>query len=203
MQIRKIYYMLHIASHHYYPLVKIHLYQNYFNASCHWYMNMYCLIKLCVNMLTLFKRLLIEDQMSMQKMKMEKCLLHLACENNHDKIISILCIVPNFLFIYLLVSYIINFTNLCDFFQLCKYYVAIICKNRKKGTNMNTYYELGQSNENVIQTQNKNETNYRIKNIKIVFSSCKLWFLWNICCHASFMFHHAHPPPASLWFALI
>jgi len=61
MQIRKIYYMLHIASHHYYPLAKIHLYQNYFNVSCYWYMNMCCLIKLHVTMLTLFKRLLIEN----------------------------------------------------------------------------------------------------------------------------------------------
>jgi hypothetical protein len=39
---------------------------------------------------------------------------------------------------------------------------------------MNTYYEFGQSNENVIQTQNKNEINYIMKNIKIVVSSCKL-----------------------------
>jgi hypothetical protein len=70
--------------------------------------------------------------MSKQKMKMEKCLLHLVCENNHDRIISILCIIPNLLFIYLLVSYIINCTNLCDFLKLCKYYVTIICKNEKR-----------------------------------------------------------------------
>jgi len=35
LQIRRIYYMLHVASYHYYLLAKIHLYQSYFNMSCH------------------------------------------------------------------------------------------------------------------------------------------------------------------------
>jgi hypothetical protein len=50
--------MLHIISYHYYPLTKIHLYQGYFNMSCHKHKNMCCQIKLHVDMLTLFKRLL-------------------------------------------------------------------------------------------------------------------------------------------------
>jgi hypothetical protein len=58
-------------------------------------MNMCCLIWLHVNILTLFKRLLTKEHMSMQKMRMKKCLLHLACENNHDGDISILCMVFN------------------------------------------------------------------------------------------------------------
>jgi len=39
----------------------------------------------------------------MQKVKMEKCLLHLSCENNHDEVVSILCTVFNLLFIYLFI----------------------------------------------------------------------------------------------------
>jgi len=74
------------------------LYQGYFNMSCHWHMNMCCLIKLHVNMLTLFQKILTKEQMSMQKVRMEKCIFHFACENNHDWVVSILCMVFNFLF---------------------------------------------------------------------------------------------------------
>jgi hypothetical protein len=35
VQIMKIYCTLYIASYHYYPLAEIHLYQSYFNMSCH------------------------------------------------------------------------------------------------------------------------------------------------------------------------
>jgi hypothetical protein len=58
VQIRKFYFLSHIASYHYYPLVKTHLYQGYFNMLCYWHMSMCCLIKLHVNMLTWFKKLL-------------------------------------------------------------------------------------------------------------------------------------------------
>ncbi len=44
-----------------------------------------------VNMLTLFKRVLTKGQMSMQKVTMKNCLFHSTCGNNHDGIISILC----------------------------------------------------------------------------------------------------------------
>jgi hypothetical protein len=67
VQIRIIYCMLHIASYHRYPLVKIHLYQGYFNMSHHWHMNMCCLIKLHENILTLFKGLSTNEQMWIQK----------------------------------------------------------------------------------------------------------------------------------------
>jgi hypothetical protein len=39
----------------------------------------------------------------MQKVKMEKCLLHLTCENNHDEVVLILCMVFNHLFNYLFI----------------------------------------------------------------------------------------------------
>jgi hypothetical protein len=63
-------------------------------------MSMCCLIKLHVNMLTLFNRLLTKEHISIQKVGMEICYLHLACENNHDGIILILCMIFNHLFIY-------------------------------------------------------------------------------------------------------
>jgi hypothetical protein len=47
---RKIYCMLHIATFHYYLLTKIHLY--HVNMSCHWHMDICCLIRFHVNMLT-------------------------------------------------------------------------------------------------------------------------------------------------------
>ncbi len=51
-------------------------------------MNMYFLIRLHVNMLRLFKNLLIKEQMSMQKVKLE----------NHDGIVLMLCMMLNLLF---------------------------------------------------------------------------------------------------------
>ncbi len=62
-----------------------------FNMSCHWHMNMCCLINLHMNMFTLFKRL--------QKVRMEICFWDIACGNNHDGAISI-NLVLNLLFIY-------------------------------------------------------------------------------------------------------
>lgn len=67
VQIRNIYCVLHIVSYHHYPLIEINLYQNHFNMSQHWHMNMCCLIRVHVNMLTLFKRFLTKVYMSMQK----------------------------------------------------------------------------------------------------------------------------------------
>jgi len=102
VHIRIIYCMLHIASYHHYHLVKIHLYQGYFNMSSHLHMNMCCLIKLHVDILTLFKGLSTNEQMSMQKVKMEKWLLHFTCRNNHDGVVSILCMMFNLLFTFYL-----------------------------------------------------------------------------------------------------
>jgi hypothetical protein len=62
-------------------------------------MNVRCLIRFHVNMLTLFNRLLTKEQMSMQKVIMEKILLHLTCANNNDRVILILCMVLKLLFI--------------------------------------------------------------------------------------------------------
>jgi hypothetical protein len=61
VQIRRIFFLLHITSYHYYPLVKTHLYQGYFNMLCYWHMNVCYLIRLHVNMLTLFKKLLTKE----------------------------------------------------------------------------------------------------------------------------------------------
>jgi hypothetical protein len=61
-------------------------------------MNMCCLIKLHVDMLTLFKGLLTNEQISIQKVRMGKKKLHLACGNNHDGVVSILCMVLNLFF---------------------------------------------------------------------------------------------------------
>jgi hypothetical protein len=58
VQKRRIYFLLRITSYHYYPLVQTHLYQGYFNMLYYWHMSMCCWIRLHVNMLTLFKRLL-------------------------------------------------------------------------------------------------------------------------------------------------
>jgi hypothetical protein len=69
--------------------------------------------------------------MSMQKVKMRKCRLHLTCTNNRDGVFSILCMVLDLLFIYF-ISWIINCINLCDFLQLCKYYVGVICTKGKR-----------------------------------------------------------------------
>jgi hypothetical protein len=55
VQIRNLFILSHIASYHYYRLVKIHLYQGYFNMLCYWHLSMCCLIRLHVNMLTWFK----------------------------------------------------------------------------------------------------------------------------------------------------
>jgi hypothetical protein len=79
-------------------LFKIHLYHGYFNMSCHWHMNIYYLFRFHVNILTFVKKLLTKKQMSMQKMIMEKCLLHLTCGNNYDGFTSGLCMVFNFLY---------------------------------------------------------------------------------------------------------
>jgi hypothetical protein len=105
--IGKIYCMLHITSYHHYSLVEIHLYQGrlfQFVMLCHWHMNMCCPIKLHVDMLTLFKRLITKNCMSMQKVRMENYFLHLTCGNNHDGVCLIWCMVLNFLFTCFLTS---------------------------------------------------------------------------------------------------
>jgi hypothetical protein len=61
VQKRTIFFFLYIASYHYYPLAQTHLYQGYLNISYYWHMSMCHLIRLHVNMLTLFKRLLTKE----------------------------------------------------------------------------------------------------------------------------------------------
>jgi len=64
-------------------------------------MNMSCLIRFHVNIMTLFKRLLTKEPMSMQKVKMKKCLLHIEYGNNDDGVVSTVCMVFN-LFLFFL-----------------------------------------------------------------------------------------------------
>jgi hypothetical protein len=54
VQKKEIYFLLHIISYHYYPLVQTHLYQGYFNMLYYWHMSMCRLIRVHVNMLTLW-----------------------------------------------------------------------------------------------------------------------------------------------------
>jgi hypothetical protein len=81
-------------------------------------MNMCYLIKLHVDMLTLFKGLLTNEEMSIQKVRMKKIKIHLACGNNHDEVVSILCMVLNLFFTSFFVSYILSCIN----------YANIICE---------------------------------------------------------------------------
>jgi hypothetical protein len=83
--------------------------------SCHWHMNMCCPIKLHVDMITLFKKLLTQNCMSMQKVRLEKYFSHLACGNNHDGVYLMLCMVLNLVFTCFLTSEIINCINLWFF----------------------------------------------------------------------------------------
>ncbi len=53
-----------------------------------------------MNMLKLFIRLLTKEHISIKKVRMEKCYLHLTCENNHDGINLILCMIFNRLFTF-------------------------------------------------------------------------------------------------------
>jgi hypothetical protein len=105
-------------------------------------MNMCCLIKLHVDMLTLFKGLLTKEQMSIQKVRMKKKKkLHLACGNNHDGVVSILCMMLN-LFLYFFFCFIdLKLYQLVWFFTI----VQILCVNyMHKGqeeTNVKTHYD--------------------------------------------------------------
>jgi hypothetical protein len=60
-----------------------------------------------MNKLTLLKRLLIKEHLSMQKTRMKKRLLHLVCENNHDGVISIFMhgIQPHYLFLFCFIDH--------------------------------------------------------------------------------------------------
>jgi hypothetical protein len=65
-----------------------------------------------VDMFTLFKRLLMKEQLSIQKVKRKKYFLHLACGNNHDGIFLILCMVLNAWYTIYFFLCFINFINL-------------------------------------------------------------------------------------------
>ncbi len=64
-------------------------------------MKMCYLIKLHINILTLFKKLLAKEQMSICQMKMDTLPLYLACGNNHDGVTLILCLSYLLLFCFI------------------------------------------------------------------------------------------------------
>jgi hypothetical protein len=121
--IKNICYMLHIASYHCYLIfywnALISFYQDYFNMSCHWHMNMCYLIGLHVHTLILLKKSLTKEQLN-AKCEYGKMLWHSSCEKTTIEWLSFHTIhgtqFPFFLFQFIfLVLWMINFTNLCDF----------------------------------------------------------------------------------------
>jgi hypothetical protein len=84
--------------------------------SCHEHVWLCHLIRVDVDMLTLLKRLLTKKQISMQNVRMEKCLLHLACGNNYEGIFFIQCMILNLIFFMLLCQGLCKrFENICNF----------------------------------------------------------------------------------------
>jgi hypothetical protein len=80
--------------YHYYPMIKIHLYQVYFNTSCHWHISMSCLIRFHVNMLIVRKIV----NKGVHVSENGKMILHSTCENNYDGVIMILFIISSISF---------------------------------------------------------------------------------------------------------
>ncbi len=126
---------------------------------CHWDMNMHCLVKLHVDMLTLFNILLIMSR-CWCKNDNWKMTLHWTCRNNHDGVVSILFIVFNFLSFstnFFLSFKDHEFVQICMIF--CKYVIIMwsCMYKRHEGTNVKSCNELW-SNEYAFQTQNKNKS---------------------------------------------
>jgi hypothetical protein len=103
--------MLHIALCHHYLWLKF-IYINF--ISTYHIIDIYvcCLIRLHVHMLALLKKLSTKEHMSMQKVRMLKCFLYLAWENNHDGVILIFF----FFFLFLIINnkyyrYVLIFCN--------------------------------------------------------------------------------------------
>ncbi len=124
---------------------------------------MCCLIKLHVNMLTFFKRLLTKEYAN-AKGENEKILLNLECENNRDGIITIIMHDINiYLFIYF-VSKMIR----CDFLQLCK----IMC-----GANVKVCYDFGNDPMKMcFEHKIRLKVDHIIKDIIILFSHVDMIF---------------------------
>jgi hypothetical protein len=84
--------------------------------------------------------------------------------------------VLNLLFIYL-ISWIINCINLCDFLQLCKKYVGVICTKGKREHMWIHIMSLVMIIWNfVFQTQVDHKIKYTIN----VFLSRRLWFFMKL-----------------------
>jgi hypothetical protein len=77
---------------------------------------------------------------------------------------------------------------MCDFLQLCKYYVRIICTKGKKDHVWKHVMIWKWSYGNVFLTQIIMKVDHRFKILK----SHTLWFLWSVFCHVFPMFGHGH-----------
>jgi hypothetical protein len=146
----------------------------------YWHMNMHCLVKLHVDMLTLFNILLIMSK-CWCKNDNRKMPLHLTCRNNHDGVFSILFMVFNLLLIS--PNFFFGF-KYHEFLQIC----MIFCKyvnimwsymyKRHEGTNVKSCNEFGNDLMNMHFKHNmRTKVNHRIKNLTIVFLSSRLWFV--------------------------
>jgi hypothetical protein len=126
---------------------------------CHWDLNMHYLVKLHVDMLTLFNILLIMGR-CWCKSDNWKMPVHLTCGNDHDGIVSIFFMVLNFLFIF--PNFFFSFKD-HEFVQICMIfykYVNIMWKlhvYKAWRNKCETCNELW-SNEYAFQTQNKNKS---------------------------------------------
>jgi hypothetical protein len=63
-------------------------------------MNMCCLVTFHMNVLTLFKSFLNKGAYVNAEGANEEMLLYLICEDNHDGVISILCMIFNLFFLF-------------------------------------------------------------------------------------------------------
>jgi hypothetical protein len=134
------------------------------------------------------KRLLTKEQMSMQKVRIKKCFLHLTCETNYHGVVLILCMLFNLCFTFFC---FINH-KLYNFFVISYNYVNNMWK---------LYAQRAREKKMCFKHRTRMKVDHTIKDIKIVYNFVlihKLWFLWNIFCHEFPMFGHAHFFPPSL-----
>ncbi len=103
----------------------------------------------------------------MQKVKIKKMSLCLACDKNHDGFISILCMVLNIFFTFF--PSILNCINLCDVLQLCDYYMGVICTKSKNEQNVKANYEFGNDPMEVcFDRKTRIKVDHRNKSIKFL-----------------------------------
>ncbi len=165
--------MLHIASYHYYHLVEIHSYQNYFNMSCHWHKNTCYLIRLHI-----IQKIVDKGANVNVKGEYGKISLHLTYRNNHDGVILILFIVLN-LILLLPIFCFIDY-KLYNFVWLFANYVNIMWKlyvKRAGGSKCESYNEFGSNPMKMFLKQKTKMKVDHTKKMKILILPHRLWKL--------------------------